>query len=327
MTAVFILKFDFRDPRFSQFDLVDDSHSFFGNNNLYADFRGKDISKLSWQPYRFGDAWVPQKVTGDVAAFNDYPCIGQVPVFSGRAVSVLRDLLEPCGELLPLISDVGEYFAFNILAKSEALDVENSEADFDPDAGKETAFSIDRFEFHEDKIGEHAIFRLREFPAYEFVTDTFKQRVDDAGLNGMQFSKVWPLPPGESWEMLELREKRNREKSLQPLKGQALSIDLSSKDLESEVEQERMDTILKQVATELAQHQASMQKGFVGAIEGVEMTDDLARIWVVCPDSNVAAEMIQPIVKAANWPGAACLTLFRGNRYDQKTKVEKRTVE
>ncbi|MEM9368799.1 MAG: hypothetical protein AAGD07_22640 [Planctomycetota bacterium] len=64
MTAIYKLKPDFRDPRFSQFDFVCDEKSFFGNQHLHADFDGINISKLSWEPHLFGDLWEPQVVTG-----------------------------------------------------------------------------------------------------------------------------------------------------------------------------------------------------------------------------------------------------------------------
>ncbi|MEM9369301.1 MAG: DUF1629 domain-containing protein [Planctomycetota bacterium] len=266
-------------------------------------------------------------VTGDVAAFNDYPCIGPIPVLSQRAVQVLKDLLGPCGELLPLTSDIGDYFAFNILTKSEALDVENSEAEFAPSTGKETAFSIDHFEFHRDQVGQHAIFRVREMPAYVLVTDAFKTRVDQAGLFGFQFSKLWPLPRGERWEILEMREKRNRDQTLQPLRGQSLTIDLFYDGAESDAEDALINSLVEKISGVLAGHRDSKESSFVGAVEGVEMLEGQDRIWIVCPEAETVARIVLPVLRDINWPGVCGMTLFRGNRYDPNTKVKKVTVE
>ncbi len=62
--------------------------------------------------------------------------------------------------------------------------MEKSIAEFNPSYGKETAISIERYELRPEKIGNHAIFRLREDPTSIMVTDRFKDRVENAGLNG-----------------------------------------------------------------------------------------------------------------------------------------------
>ena len=64
---------------------------------------------------------------GNVRRFNDYPCINLVyPAFSERAVDLLRDLLEPNGELLPVRHSVGQYYFFNCTRVVDCADLPNS---------------------------------------------------------------------------------------------------------------------------------------------------------------------------------------------------------
>ena len=62
---------------------------------------------------------------------GDFPYLcGAVPVMSAKVVAALGSLLEVSGELLPLASDDGEYWAFNCLAVVDAMDTQRSTADF-----------------------------------------------------------------------------------------------------------------------------------------------------------------------------------------------------
>ena len=124
---VFELKPVLDDPRFDEFDF-EDLPSLHDNEWLYQDFDGKDQTKLSWEPVRLSDVWTPQFAKGAVRPFVDYTRVSRIPVFSKRAVSVLRRFLEPAGELLPLKTKKGEYFVYNILMKSTALDMSRSQA-------------------------------------------------------------------------------------------------------------------------------------------------------------------------------------------------------
>ncbi len=77
-------------------------------------------------------------------------------------------------------------------------------------------------------IGNHAVFRLREDPASIIVTDRFKDRVEKAGLNGFFFAKIWPLAADEKWEDLETRQWKADRQAVQTLKGQCITILLST---------------------------------------------------------------------------------------------------
>src|SRR5579871_5028587 len=68
----------------------------------------------NWRVKRVAPTWVPPKVDGRVRSFHDYPCVNlSEPAYSPRAIEVLREFLEPNGEILPILTRHGTYYAFN----------------------------------------------------------------------------------------------------------------------------------------------------------------------------------------------------------------------
>src|SRR5690606_12140339 len=85
-----------------------------------------------WRQPALAQLWNPPLAEGRVAEYNDYPGIDMIiPAFSQRAVEALRSLLEPNGEILPLVTHTEtKYFVYNILTISDALDHCESECEF-----------------------------------------------------------------------------------------------------------------------------------------------------------------------------------------------------
>jgi hypothetical protein len=131
---------------------------------------------------------------------SDFPWTS-FPTFSKRAVEALRDLLEPNGEILPLICEFGDYYAFNTTTVVDALDEEHSELKRFKDGG---IMRILRYEFYPEKLQGLSIFKLSQLPGGDYVTDTFVQRVQEAGLVGFDFSeaqRVWSGLMLGTWEL------------------------------------------------------------------------------------------------------------------------------
>lgn len=320
MTEIYKLTPDLYDPRFEEFDFLEDAPSLLDNEHLLYDFGGGATrAKLAWRPSRLTDVWTPQAVIGKVAPFVDYPSVSRIPAFSQRAVHALRDLLEPNGELLPLKTDTGSYFVYNILTKSTAFDVERSEARFVPESSKETAFAIQRFEFDAKQL-EDSIFRMREYPAIVLVTDEFKSRVENAGLNGFYFDKVWPFPPDGSWEDAEIAQSRAYKKKLRPLKGQSLRVLLSIQKKEATEAEEEQGHAVAQELDKLLGSPGSLDGKFLGAIECLESLKKKLAISVVCPDVDRVYELVGPWVSSIDWPHAVAVEKRYGNLFDEKAK-------
>jgi hypothetical protein len=125
---------------------------------------------------------------------SDFPSFGGVvPVFSQHAVEALYDLLQRNGEILPLICQEGVYFAFNVTRLVDALDMNASEFKYFKSTGR--IMRIVRHEFDAEKLGAESIFKIPQVPeGYVFVTDEFVRRVQEAGLVGFDFRRVWSGP-------------------------------------------------------------------------------------------------------------------------------------
>jgi hypothetical protein len=191
------------DPTYEGFAFVR-SESLRNKKRLTSDFMPDDISMKGrrWSVTLMTPTWIPQQVKGRVRASNDYPCVNlSIPAFSRRALEVLRDLLEPNGELLPLVSSVGEYYAYNVTTVVDLLS-EKSIIQWQDDK-KICAVEIAQYEPNVEKMKGLSIFRLVEKPASVFVTQTFCERVQKSSLKGFHFIKLWPLPPGMNWRHYE----------------------------------------------------------------------------------------------------------------------------
>ncbi|WP_258324572.1 hypothetical protein [Frischella perrara] len=109
-------------------------------------------------------------------------------VFSESALTALADILEPRGQLLPVITESKRkkfygYYPTNPL--SGCFDKEKSIYDECPNG-----FVVDKPFLIAQNITDEYLFSVEEDMSRIFVTDKFKQRVEDANLLGFDFSTV-----------------------------------------------------------------------------------------------------------------------------------------
>lgn len=109
-------------------------------------------------------------------------------IFSENAVEALKDILEPRGQFLPIITPskrkkfIG-YYPTNPLI--DAIDIEKSGMkDYDY---KVLGIKRDDLHFKKGTVLDEYLFSLSEDRRYVFVTEKFRQRVEDAGLKGFDF--------------------------------------------------------------------------------------------------------------------------------------------
>ena len=223
--SVYDLTANMTDPRFRGFIIAPGARSVLGHERAYEDLKVIGGSSLDWQTQPLARHWKPMPVTGPVNEFNDYPCLELTkPVFSRRAVDALGSMLTANGDLLPLKTDVGEYYLYVVQTKLDALNIVRSRLTRCRKDQNATALGIDYFDFDKSKLAGASIFRIPEQPNYTFVTDRFKDRVEQAGLNGFEFAKVWPLPEDSDWFM-EHRAQQKRTNAAK-LAGEALVLSL-----------------------------------------------------------------------------------------------------
>lgn len=166
-----------------------------GYHTLFApDGAGREVPlRFDGSPRSAG--WIPLKVAvwrneevPEDLKLSDFPSM-TVPVFSRRSVEGLWDLLEPNGEVLPLVCNEGDYFAYNITTLSEALDEDRSRMSRYSDG---QIMNVKQHVFKPDLLERKAIFKLVQIPGlWEYVTEEFVQRVQELGLVGFEFKLVW----------------------------------------------------------------------------------------------------------------------------------------
>ncbi len=318
-SSIFVLEPNLNDPRFHGF-VWPDAPSLLGLKEIFFDFKVENGDKLTWQPRRLQSVWKPLKVRGPVNAFNDYPCLELVtPVFSRRAVDALGSMLSDHGELLPLITDIGEYFAYVCLAKLDVLDLKKSRV-LRPSEPGATAFDIEYFAFRKKQLPDASIFRVPEHPGIYLVSEAFQKRAEEAALNGMTFIKVWPLPKNSDWGMEEAA-RRKKSKAVK-LVGESLILRLrlkkpqpspKEKGLAADIENS-LRTVLKVT---------SLEQPYWGSIEVTEFEDGEYRIFCSCPSSDRLVEYLSEWLGSVPWEGDLDIVKRYGNLYDAKAK-EKR---
>jgi hypothetical protein len=167
-------------------------------------FRGQPMRAI-WRPIEYKVNVVPKERYDGWKYPPSDVYSGRRVIFSRKAVDALYDMLEASGEILPLIFEgkENEYFAYNVLTVSNAVDEEKSEIDRHPDGD----FShILRYEFDPAQTAGLTIFKVwkNKSPRVPtshtfisgdvFVTDPFVKRVQEAGLFGFDFDLKWSGP-------------------------------------------------------------------------------------------------------------------------------------
>lgn len=311
-------------PMFEGFGAsIADTPSLLGRKSLNDDIiPGYNEDKnCRWVQDKLATVWRPVKVEGRVAPFNDYPCLSLMyPVFSRRACDALRDFLEPNGELLPLDSDIGEYYFYNITTFSDALDVENSICYFLSET-RRIAMGVEYFSFHQEKLAGTSIFRIFEWPMKVIVTDEFVKRVQTHGLNGFDFAKIWPFEKGVNWEAQPAMETYEAADKVE-LKQNTLVIILPLKGKKPDKDEKK---IIKRLGSELDAQLVitSLDAPYFGSYEGDDTVNQEFRMFLSCPDVDALMNKLEPWLKGLAWPSKATVLKRYGNLHDEDAE-EKR---
>lgn len=140
------------------------------------------------------DKWIPLKVKQMNSRKNiklsDAPLFF-LPVFSKRAVDVLYPLIGDSVELLELDFSEGQYFAIHVTNVLNVIDYDKSKYVMFSDNKKIMMFEKYAFRLC-DEIKQSHIFKIVDEPLkWAFVSDTFKNMVEESGLKGFIFRLVW----------------------------------------------------------------------------------------------------------------------------------------
>ncbi|GAB4514547.1 MAG: hypothetical protein Tsb0020_33090 [Haliangiales bacterium] len=152
---------------------------------LLASFDGTS-RKQTWRPVRVKIVDYSPRMKSPMC---DFPWLGCHPlILRTRAVMALRDIFDAYGELLPLATDDDvTLFVFNAWA-TDALDEARSELIRVP-GSTQIAF-IDKPVFIDDNVRGRDIIRPRGRAMPTYVSERFVERVERAGLVGLEFDLV-----------------------------------------------------------------------------------------------------------------------------------------
>ena len=118
-------------------------------------------------------------------------------VVDSYAAGRLRTVLELAGELLPLTHEGHQYYLLNILECVNCLDANTTEWVMGKTSGAK--IRVMKYQFNADKISESTLFKIPETASAEMFCisglkdpeDEFKWQVENSGLKGLVFEKVW----------------------------------------------------------------------------------------------------------------------------------------
>ena len=286
------------DPKFEGF-AFERTESLRGKVGLVQDFVPDDrqTKGRAWTVTPLAPFWTPQPVVGRVRKFNDYPCVNMlIPAFSRRAVDALRDFLEPNGELLPLASSVGEYYAYNITTVADVLDQERSEFQWLDEGRTFKSFSkVVRYECIPEKMEGLSIFRIVEEVITPFVSSAFVDRVMQHELRGFLFTKLWaPADSSGQGEGLSQVETES-------VQGNTVVIMFpTAKAKPSRAEKDRLATIMDQIDAVLADPDAAPDSTHYGSLEGDDVVEGDLRLFLSCPNADALIARLRPLLEELN---------------------------
>ena len=150
------------------------------NYESYYAFEGRRLAD-SWKP-------LPVKIYKAKKRGNFPQLVLHIPVFDAKALEILRPVIEPNAEVLPLDCPDGQYYAINGLAVLDCLDAQRSEI-VRISTGR--IMDILKYVFLPERIGDANIFKVCEMPLRKvFVSELFKSTVEENGLKGLNFVKI-----------------------------------------------------------------------------------------------------------------------------------------
>ena len=147
-------------------------------------FDGRKL-KPSWKPLAVKRMGSPGKLE-----LSDSPGF-TIPVFSEKAMKVLRPLISDSIEELELLFKEKEYVGVNVITVLDVIDYEKSVYKMFSDGNRIMYF--EKYVFSEtEELKKHHIFKIKDESVNKpFVSDEFKKVVEENGLTGFRFQLVW----------------------------------------------------------------------------------------------------------------------------------------
>ncbi|QDT64553.1 imm11 family protein [Calycomorphotria hydatis] len=296
--------------------------SVLGRVDLDDDFFPDDEANRDWKKLPLSDKWKPPRVIGRVREYNDYPCINfNIPAVSEKAVNCIGDILRSNGELLPVESPFGKYYAYNLLTVCDCLDLKNSRYE---DISRECDYKeIEQFNFVKSKVGGLTIFHIPEDPSMVLVTSKFVDVIRSHGLNGFYFIPLWPVTENTNWQTEESKrrkvERDLRKQNNLDLKAHTLVICMGTNN-ERTLRKKKSAVREYMNLIDAILYDPSGDKPYFGHLEGDECVDGETRLFISCPDVEILYKKLEQFLATMNWEGRVLVYLRYGEMYDAEAK-------
>lgn len=312
------------DPIYEGFGF-EDNNSVKGDSSgrIAFDFMPEDVPTKGrrWTAPRLTHLWSPRKVIGRVRSFNDYPCVNlRIPAFSRRAVDALRPFLVTNGELLPLVSPVGEYYAYNTTTVLDALDERRSDIEWiDKGLGMASPSTFRSFVFKHETLKDASIFQIVQTPGVIYVTQSFVDAARKAVLRGMVFEATAsgttrPGPPAES--------KISPGGSVSgSMRNTVVVILPTAKPRAGKREKLRVEAIKGELDS-LLYDPAQSADQYLGSVEGYDFSKGAFRLFVVCADADELAGRLREPLLTLPWDGPVIVMKRYGHLHDPDCREE-----
>ena len=113
-----------------------------------------------------------------------------IPVFSERAVLVLKKYIDNNAEILTARYNEKNYYIINVTNVLNCINFEESEYKTFPEGNRIMVF--EKYAFIKEKVIDQDLFKVREETVKRpFVSDAFRDSVINNGLTGFSFELVW----------------------------------------------------------------------------------------------------------------------------------------
>jgi len=148
---------------------------------LIEHFDGRPMVS-EWTPIRL-------KIREKIEEGDMQPLFGGIPVFSRRAVIILKEFLDGNVELLKLDYDESEYFAVNVLRIIDCIDYQKAVVEKFDDG---SIMRFEKYAFRIEEVQDKHIFKnVTEKKGFALVSDAFRDRVIQNNLKGFLFTELW----------------------------------------------------------------------------------------------------------------------------------------
>jgi hypothetical protein len=131
--------------------------------------------------------YLSSRRTLPLADFSPWPSSSEA-IFNDRALKVMLPLIEGAIEVLPLEFEGDRLHLINVISLIDCLDRQRSSIEWLAD---DIVFRITHYDFKEESLKGQHIFKIPEMLTSIFVSDEFKSRVEENGLQGLSWN---PLP-------------------------------------------------------------------------------------------------------------------------------------